>query len=204
MNPDVVQGASILYEGSRWEVQYINSKGLLDLKRADGEQLYGIDPSNVEPAPVEEKEQKQEKIALTQGSFIIYEGNTWKVQYINSTGKIDLKRSDGEQTYGVDPLEVEAAPAGAEFLYEEERLAKMSPGRLVEELSKAASGIEAKAALLSIGRLLQDENAVKDGIIQQATIIRAAKEAKAVIEPQEWPEDNWKEVNQSGTHRQTC
>jgi hypothetical protein len=64
----LTQGATVFYQGAWWEVQYINSKGLLDLKRVDGsgasegmtedcngffsmgEQLYGINPATLQVA----------------------------------------------------------------------------------------------------------------------------------------------------------
>jgi hypothetical protein len=44
------QGATVYYQGTSWKVQYINSKGLVDLKpvHGSGEQHYGIDPAVLE------------------------------------------------------------------------------------------------------------------------------------------------------------
>jgi hypothetical protein len=42
------RGKIVYFEGSEWEVQYVNSKGLLDLRRADGEKVYGVIPHLVQ------------------------------------------------------------------------------------------------------------------------------------------------------------
>jgi hypothetical protein len=44
-----VQGDVVTYQGDSWEVQYCNSKGLLDLRRPfDGEKAYGISPDELD------------------------------------------------------------------------------------------------------------------------------------------------------------
>jgi hypothetical protein len=48
------QGSTVYYEGAEWVVQYINSKGMLDLKRADGEQVYGVGADELHTKPAAE------------------------------------------------------------------------------------------------------------------------------------------------------
>ena len=64
----------------------------------------------------------------------------------------------------------------------------------VKELAQATTAEEATSALLSLSELL-DADLVKDGVIQQAAVIRAAAKAKERIKDSgEWPEEEFRQV----------
>jgi hypothetical protein len=71
------QGATVYYQGTSWKVQYINSKGLVDLKpvHGSGEQHYGIDPAVLEGPPAAPTVQNEVEItvgtAIGQGGMVV-------------------------------------------------------------------------------------------------------------------------------------
>ena len=94
------QGGSVLLAGVRCTIQYVSSKGMLDLKGEDGEVHYGVDPASVELI-------KAPSANPAAGSYVQLDGVRCKVQYVSSKGQLDLKSLDGEVVqYGVDPATV--------------------------------------------------------------------------------------------------
>ena len=103
------QGGSVLLAGVRCTIQYVSSKGMLDLKGEDGEVHYGVDPASVELI-------KAPPAIPAAGSYVQLDGVRCKVQYVSSKGQLDLKGDDGAVHYGVDPASVtmsadQSAPA---------------------------------------------------------------------------------------------
>jgi ER lumen protein retaining receptor len=68
----------------------------------------------------------------------------------------------------------------------------LGPEELVENLSQATDGSNAKRCFLKLSQLLEENDLVKDGRIQQATVIRAANTAKDRVPEDEWPEDEYR------------
>jgi hypothetical protein len=103
------QGGSVLLAGVRCTIQYVSSKGMLDLKGEDGEVHYGVDPASVELI-------KAPPAIPAAGSYVQLDGVRCKVQYVSSKGQLDLKGDDGAVHYGIDPASVtmsadQSAPA---------------------------------------------------------------------------------------------
>ena len=103
------QGGSVLLAGVRCTIQYVSSKGMLDLKGEDGEVHYGVDPASVELI-------KAPPAIPAAGSYVQLGGARCKVQYVSSKGQLDLKGDDGAVHYSVDPASVsmsadQSAPA---------------------------------------------------------------------------------------------
>jgi hypothetical protein len=103
------QGGSVLLAGVRCTIQYVSSKGMLDLKGEDGEVHYGVDPASVELI-------KAPPAIPAAGSYVQLGGARCKVQYVSSKGQLDLKGDDGAVHYGIDPASVtmsadQSAPA---------------------------------------------------------------------------------------------
>ena len=103
------QGGSVLLAGVRCTIQYVSSKGMLDLKGEDGEVHYGVDPASVELI-------KAPSANPAAGSYVQLDGVRCKVQYVSSKGQLDLKGDDGAVHYGIDPAIVtmsadQSAPA---------------------------------------------------------------------------------------------
>ena len=103
------QGGSVLLAGVRCTIQYVSSKGMLDLKGEDGEVHYGVDPASVELI-------KAPPAIPAAGSYVQLDGVRCKVQYVSSKGQLDLRGDDGAVHYGVDPASVtmsadQSAPA---------------------------------------------------------------------------------------------
>ena len=82
------QGGEVFIGATAYKVQYVNSKGLLDLRAGDTV-LYGVDPATV-------------TIPAVVGSVVLLEGAQFTVQYVTSKGTLDLKSAAGEVQYGVD------------------------------------------------------------------------------------------------------
>jgi len=93
------QGGSVLLAGVRCTIQYVSSKGMLDLKGEDGEVHYGVDPASVELI-------KAPPAIPAAGSYVQLDGVRCKVQYVSSKGQLDLKGDDGAVHYGIDPASV--------------------------------------------------------------------------------------------------
>ena len=93
------QGGSVLLAGVRCTIQYVSSKGMLDLKGEDGEVHYGVDPASVELI-------KAPPAIPAAGSYVQLDGVRCKVQYVSSKGQLDLKGDDGAVHYSVDPASV--------------------------------------------------------------------------------------------------
>lgn len=85
------QGAVVLLDGTQWRVQYVTSRGLLDLRSEDGGDVrYGVAPSKVTLVP-------------TADATVRLDGTLWRVQYVTSRGLLDLRSEDGSDVrYGVD------------------------------------------------------------------------------------------------------
>jgi hypothetical protein len=68
------------------------------------------------------------------------------------------------------------------------------PGDVITRLADAESAETATECLLMLSRLLDDVDMVKDGTIQQADVIRAAKLAKLTIGEDGWAEDEYRDL----------
>ena len=105
---DLRPGDAVTYEGRAYTIQYITSKGKLDLRADCGDVEYGIDLAAVARCT-----------SAQVGSVVLLDGVRCKVQYVTSKGLLDLKAVEGGDVhYGVDPaavrmLEVDATPAAA-------------------------------------------------------------------------------------------
>jgi ER lumen protein retaining receptor len=67
-----------------------------------------------------------------------------------------------------------------------------SPEQLIEGLSQAENGADANSCIIELSQLLEQDDLVKDGRIQQAAVIRAANTAKNRISGDEWPEEDYR------------
>lgn len=93
------QGGEVFIGSTAYRVQYVSSKGLLDLRAGD-EVLYSVDPATV-------------TIAATAGSTVELDGARFTVQYVTSSGTLDLKSADGDVRYGVDATTVKVVQGSA-------------------------------------------------------------------------------------------
>ena len=71
---------------------------------------------------------------------------------------------------------------------------RADPVEVIARLSAADTPETAKECLLSLSQLLDEANLVKDGTIQQADVIRAAKLAKQSLSEHEWAEDEYRDL----------
>jgi hypothetical protein len=86
------QGASVHYQGAEWVVQYINSKGLLDLKRADSEPVYGVAPTDLQTKKEFEKEQAEQEAAKKEAEEKAAEEAAKKLKPPASVGTADISK----------------------------------------------------------------------------------------------------------------
>ena len=68
---------------------------------------YGVDPASVAVVP-------DAAPAPVSGSVVLLDGARYKVIYVTSKGMLDLKSSDGDVQYGVDPASVTVVGEEAE------------------------------------------------------------------------------------------
>ena len=103
----MLSGSAVLHDGVQFTVQYVTSKGMLDLKSADGSDVrYGVDPTEVTAVASDPKPKA--------GDEVLHDGVQFTVQYVTSKGMLDLKSADGSDVrYGVDPTEVTIVGASA-------------------------------------------------------------------------------------------
>ncbi|MDC0525587.1 hypothetical protein OAO87_01215 [bacterium] len=114
-----VAGDMVTLDGMQWKVQYVSSKGKLDLRSADGDVLYGVDPAALKPPPAAAAPEEPppppppEPAPLPVAGDMVTtpDGVPWKVQYVSSKGKLDLRSADGDVLYGVDPAALKPPPA---------------------------------------------------------------------------------------------
>ena len=99
-------GSTVLLDGVKYAVQYVTSKGMLDLKSDSGDVQYGVDPATVTVA-------EAPAAAPTVGAYVLLDGVKYAVQYVTSKGMLDLKSDWGDVRYGVDPATVTVADTEA-------------------------------------------------------------------------------------------